>query len=330
MTYSINTVPIPGTLIDAVVYAFHATGGYDMEAGFATVTTLAQMDLSYCDVTDALQIEFPVSLFNDKLGTYHAETQAFIKDEVANDSISISASDFKAALILGGKSQIVSVGAYASMYTNFQTYVTTYFGLPNGFASLFAKANESLELSGTNDQENLFNLFTAPKNDTSEGAVPGQASEMLDDISGNYIKDLSGNIVISDIVRLLRFAVDYNAFGNRVPIGPDEANGPMNWGVNDRFQPGDLIYVPTGTKITLDVDISSELQTSPFNNPNLTEGSAFGISSNSITSLTGAQTTAFLGFNSTSQAGDYSIASTVTRTNIHRILRVPLLLRMVA
>ena len=324
MSYTINTVPTPGeALVDDVVYAFHATGGYDMEAGFATVTTLAQMDLSYCDVTDALQIEFPISLFNDKLGTYDTDTQAF-----PVDSIEINAAEFKAALVT--KTQIVSVGAYASMYTNFQTYVTTYFGLPNGFASLFAKANESLELSGLNDQENLFNLFTAPKNDTSEGAVPGQASEVDDDISGNYIKDLSGNIIISDIVRLLRFAVDFNAFGNRIPLGDDAENGPTNWGVNDRFQPGDLIYVPTGTKITLDVDISLELQTSPFNNPNLTEGSAFGISSNSITSLTGAQTTAFSGFNSTSQAGDYSIASTVTRTNIHRILKVPLLLRMVA
>lgn len=336
----INSVPSPGTLIDAIVYAFQATGGFDMEAGFATVTTLDQTTIPTFDVTDALQIEFPVSFFNSKLGTYDTETQAFVKDSVANDSITISAAQFKGSLL--SSTQIVSVGAYASMYTNFQTYVTTYFGLPNGFASLFAKANASLALSGTGDKENLFNLFTTPVNATSPLDEFGNASEIDDDISGNYIKDLSGNITISDIVRLLRYAVDFNAFGNRVPIAPDAANDDdgsgdytKNWGVNDGFQPGDLIYVPTGTKITLDLDISPELQTDPFNNPNLTVASMFGpIGGNTITGLTEGQTAAFFdtttGYNSTSQAGDYSIASTVTRTNIRRVLQVPLLLRMVA
>jgi hypothetical protein len=322
---TINTVPTPGTPIAANVFAFEATGGFDMEAGFATVTTLDQTTIPTFDVTDALQIEIPVSFFNTKLGNYDPDTQAF-----PVDSITISAADFQE--VLTTKDQIVHVGAYISMYTNFQTYVTTYFGLPNGFASLFAKANASLTLS-TDDKLNLFNLFTTPVNSTSPLDEVGNASEVGDDISGNYIKDLSGNITISDIVKLLRYAVDFNAFGNRVPLGPDEANGPSNWGVNHGFQPGDLIYVPNGTKVTLDLDISSELQTTPFNNPNLTVGSLFGPigeGSSSVNSLTTDLSTTFTGYTTTSEVGDYAITSTVTRTNINRVLNVPLLFRMVA
>ena len=323
----INQVPTVGSAIELSVYAFSGTGGFDMEAGFATVTRLDQAsNIVTYEVTNALQIELPALFFNSRLGTYDPLTQAFgIGSDpiVPNDSITILASDFKTAL--ASKTQIVHVGAYSGMYTKFQTYVTTYFGLPNGFASLFAKSSATLFLSGADDQENLFNLFTIPS-DPSVGMI----SEENDDISGNYIKDLSGSIVISNIVQALRFAVDFNAFGNRTPVLEGEANGAANFGVNDGFLPGDLFYIPTGTKITLDLDISPELQQVPLNNPNSSTSSAFGISGVSITGLTTTETDAAALFNTTSSSGDYSIASTVTRTNIHRILKVPLLLRVVA
>jgi hypothetical protein len=321
-----NAVPTPGTPISSLVYAFAATGGFDMEAGFTTVRTLEQSTVPTIDVTNALQIELPASFFNDKLGEYDDATQAF-----AVDSITISAADFKAALL--AKEQIVHVGAYQNMYTNFQTYVTTYFGLPDGFATLFTQSSVTLLQSGEGDQDNLFKLFTAPfATDISGNPLdaPDGASELNDDISGNYIKDLSGSIVISDIVKSLRFAVDYNAFGNRTPLGDNEANGPTNFGVNNRFLAGDLFYVPEGTQITLDLDISPELQQTPFNNPNLSNLSAFGIGGSSITGLTTAGTDAATTFNSSSVTGDYTIASTVTRTNINRLLKVPLLLRVTA
>ena len=325
---SVNTVPTPGTPISSTVYAFTATGGFDMEAGFATVRTLPQTTIPTYDVTNALQIELPASFFNDKLGTYDDATQAFTAD-----FISISAADFKTAL--AAKTQIVHVGAYSSMYTNFQTYVTTYFGLPTGFATLFSKSSVTLLQSGADDQENLYNLFKgAFATDISGNTISdpnSTASENNDEISGNYIKDLSGNITISNIVQSLRYAVDYNAFGNRTPLGPNDPNGPTNFGVNNRFIAGDLIYVPAGTKITLDLDISPELQQTPFNNPNLSEASAFGpIAGSTITGLTTDATSAGTTFNTSSSTGDYMIASTVTRTNIRRVLKVPLLLRVTA
>jgi hypothetical protein len=328
----INVVPTPGSLIPASVYALVATGGFDMEAGFKTVTTLDQSPILTYDVTNALQIELPANFFNSRLGTYDADTQSFKLNDVANDSITFTADEFKAALLV--KTQIVHVGAYANMYANFQTYVTTYFGLPNGFASLFSKASATLIQSGADDTEHLFNLFTASfANDLTGAAMTGgeptDISEINDEISGNYIKDLSGTILISNVVQLLRYAVDYNAFGNRIPIGEDDANGATNYGVNDRFIAGDLFYVPTGTRITLDLDISPELQQVPLNNPNSSNSSEFGpLSGSNISGLTGDAITMGATFNSSSATGDYSIASTVTRTNIHRVLKVPLLLRV--
>jgi hypothetical protein len=181
----------------------------------------------------------------------------------------------------------------------------------------------------------LFNLFTASFANNLIGETmtgePTGASELNDDISGNYIKDLSGTIVINNVVKLLRYAVDYNAFGNRTPLGDNAANGATNFGVNDRFIAGDLFYVPNGTRITLDLDISPELEQTPFNNPNLDNSSAFGpLLGSSVTGLTTAATGEGTTFNSSSATGDYSIASTVTRTNIHRVLKVPLLLRVTA
>jgi hypothetical protein len=76
----------------------------------------------------------------------------------------------------------------------------------------------------------------------------------------------------------------------------------------------------------------------PPNNPNVDNSSGFGVfgSTDSISTLTTAGTAAATAFNditiasNSSSTGDFSIASTVTRNNIHRIIKVPLLLRVIA
>ncbi len=318
-----NPYPYTGA-IATTVYAFSATGGYVMEAGFSTITTLPQSELPSYDVTNALQVTLPASVFNDKLvlSSYDETTQTFASSATFVDgAVSLSASEFQTAL--ASSAQIVGVGAYLNMYQNFKTYVTTYFGVPGGFASLFNQAT-LFTLTGT-DADNLYNLFKP----AAESIGAGETATG-DEISGNYVTDLSGSITISNVTQLLRYAVDTNVFGNRDPSGSGagDTNNTGNFGVADGFRDGDLIYVPTGTQITLDLDISPELFSSPFNNPNVDQTSTFaGIGgTNTVAGLTAADST----ITSMVVTGDYSSVSTVTRTNIKRVLKAPLLIRLTA
>ena len=313
-----NQTPIEGVVLGSV-YAFSATGGYTMAAGFATITTLEQTTVSQFDVTNALQVTIAASVLNDKLvlGSYDATTQTFADSETfvaSTASISLSAAQFQTALV--AKENIVSVGAYLAMYANFKTYVLTYFGIPGGFASLFSQAT-LFTLTGT-DQENLYDLLKPASPEATVETPTG------DDVSGNYVNDLTGSITISDITKLLRYAVDFNAFGNRTPGAPD-SDSP-NIGVGDGFLAGDLIYVAAGTQITLDLDISPELQLDPFNNLNNTEASVFGTGGSTVAGLTSTGATTF---SNTVIVGSYSNVSTVTRTNIKRVLNTPLLIRLI-
>lgn len=321
----LNPYPYTGAITGSV-YAFDASGGYVMEAGFATVTTLPQTALPIRDVTNALQVTLPASVFNDKLvlSSYDETTQTFATSaDFVDGAISLTASQFQTAL--ASSSQIIGTGAYTNMYSNFQTYVTTYFGVPGGFASLFNQAT-LFALSGT-DADNLYALFK-PSSPVTEGETATG-----DEISGNYVKDLTGTITINNITQLLRYAVDTNVFNNRDPAGSGagDPNNAGNFGVKDGFRDGDLIYVKEGTQITLDLDISPELYSTspaPFNNPNVDQNSTFaGIGgTNTVSGLTAADST----ITSMAISGDYSSISTVTRTNIKRVLKAPLLIRLTA
>lgn len=313
--------------LNGTFYAFNATGGFEMEQGFQTITTLPSSPFSSFDVTNALQVVLDVAVFNEKLNLFKDYTNGTITstsyDETLQEfdvsSITISASDFKSAL--PHYNRIISVGAYASMYTNFENYVKQYFGYPGGFASLFNQAT-LFDLSA-NDKENLHKLLVPASPDTSGFTDIGEG----DEISGNYIKDLSGNITISNITELLRYAVDTNVFNNRDPTAgetipsADPDGNLYNFGVGDGFMAGDLIWVPLGTQITLDLDISEELYINPFNNPNSSTSSTFSGLDTTTTTTDSAITNMVT-------AGDYSSVSTVTRKNINRVLKAPLLIRL--
>ena len=336
MTITAGINALEETVVLGEVFAFSATGGYEMVAGFETIATLPQTDLLKFDVTDALQVTMLASVFNLKLGitdtttTYDATSQTFGETATAvadgtfvisDASIKLSALQFKEALL--AKDNIVSVGAYTNMYANFQNYVTTYFGIPGGFASLFNQAT-LFAIDGTDQKQHLYDLL---KPATIEAAVEGVDG---DEVAVDYVNDLTGSITISDITKLLRYAVDFNAFGNRTPGVPDSAS--PNFGVGDGFLAGDLIYVAGGTQITLDLDISPELKLEPLNNLNATQASLFGMDGSTITGLTISGLDGFADLPSAivvGQESSYSNVSTVTRTNIKRIMKAPLLIRLI-
>uniref|UniRef100_A0A6C0KKI7 Uncharacterized protein n=1 Tax=viral metagenome TaxID=1070528 RepID=A0A6C0KKI7_9ZZZZ len=350
----------PPTIITAsyegFYYAFYGSGGFTMDQCFNTIKLQQQNPLLRYDVTKAVQVRFNVRTFNEKIGLYKAwnnvdiSSSAFnsVTDKFPQNSITINASEF-----LNGMSaaQVLSVGAYETMYSDYIQFVNTYFGYAGGFSSLFADASEFDINGGVFDANAFMNIITPY---TTEG--------------GENVKPLEGSITISDINNLLKFAIDGNVFKNRTPQVLDatdasasdpgyDASGfsyahslyKTNFGMADGFIHGDLIFIPAGTTVKLHVVIDSE-NYNPLNNlgpsnvtdlissmdtdrtytkkyyPNNGSGettaqdmfiyddSAFDISGNS--ELPGTAKKIF------------TERSTATTTNIDRVLTAPLLIRL--
>lgn len=266
------------------VYVLEATGGFYMERGFDTIKLAEQTAPAHIDVTDAIQIKMDVATFNSKLDltSFDAVTDSFGVDE-----ITLTSEDLTAGLT--SASQVISVGKYSTLYSDFQAYVASYFGFDGGYSSLFAAASEFKI-----DEDNHFDGASFIALLTGVAADP----------SGRYISDLSGSITISNIAKLLKYSVDANVFGNRDPE-------VKNWGVSDGFVNGDLIWVPEGTTITLNLAIDAEAF-APLNNA----GPGYG----SNTAQT--QTTSFTSTN-------FSLETTATTTLITRVAKAPLLIKLV-
>lgn len=281
--YDINNPDPSGNVFVGEVYAFNASGGFSMERGFDTIKLAEQTAPVHVDVTDAVQIMMDVATFNDKLGLFDSVTDSFV-----NDEITITAGELTEGVT--DDSQIISVGKYSTLYSDFQSYVASYFGIAGGFSSLFNAASEfAIDTDNTFTGASFIALLTASAQDPS----------------GRYISDLSGSITISNIAKLLKYSVDGNVFGNRDPE-------VTNWGVENGFVAGDLIWVPAGTTITLKLAIDPEAL-APLNNAGTSFGSATALS----------QSTTFT-------SGDNFTQTTEATTElITRVVTAPLLIKLV-
>lgn len=286
-------------------YAFLATGGFTIEQGFATVKLLQENPLSKYDMTNALQVKYDVALFNKKLGIVkdaankNVIDSSFIlaSDRFPNDIITITADEFVQNMTTR---QVISVGTYYSLYSDYVNYVSTYFGYSGGYASLFSQASEFNINNGVFDASAFINI------------INGQSV----DPSGNYINNLSGSISIYNINNLLRFAIDGNVFGNRDPASgatASDTNNQANYGMLDGFVAGDVILVPNGTTITLRLMVDPELY-GPVNNIGPTNVSNLTQQSNFIQKY---------------GANNYTESSSASYTNITRVLTAPLMIKLV-
>jgi hypothetical protein len=287
-----DPTPAGGVHADTV-YAFGATDGFVMERQFADITLRPADTISRFDVVDSVQVTVAASVFNTKLGVFDTVDDCFKIDGTEVDEITFTSEDFRTAL--EDSENVLSVGSLSTLYTDFKTYVGVYFGFNGGFETLFAAASEF------NIDEN--NVFDA---DALAALIAGEAAG--EDPATPYTKVMTGSITISNITKLLRFAVDSNCFGNRVPdstAGTSGAAGDAaNFGVNNGFLPNDLIWVPTGIEITLKLAIDAE-SFNPINNrgPNYVQS----------TDLTN---------------GNFSSNTTATTTLITRVVKVPMLIRL--
>jgi hypothetical protein len=308
----INTIYDSSHVYATQVFAFNASGGFLMERGFDDIQFREADAIPRFDVTDAVQVLFDVSTFNAKLGLVKDATNSSITStsfDVSGDyftssgselsSISLSSEELIAGLDVDGL-QVISVGKYATLYSDFRNYVSSYFGFDGGFSSLFAAASE-FEIDGDNHFDGA--SFVRLLNGEAVGA------------NGSYISDLSGSISVSNLTRLLRYAVDTNCFGNRTPsVDPSgssvDPSYNSNYGVADGFIAGDLIWIPAGTNVTLKIAIDSE-SFLPLNNI----GASFA-------SANYTQTTSYTGAN-------FSQSTSATTNLISRTVTAPLLIKLV-
>jgi hypothetical protein len=345
------------------VYAFFATGGYTMDQCFNTIKILKSSELVQYDVTQAVQVRFDVRIFNAKLGLYKDDANQYITyssfdislDRFEKDEITLTHGQFVNGQTIQGHnltgmtaSQVISVGTYNTMYKDYIEFVNTYFGYAGGFSTLFSQASEFDINQGVFDANSFINIINP-----------------YTDPSGENVKELTGSITISNINELLRYAVDANIFNNRRPttshaevnaasgnpgaydvsgevpileivdasgiidvtgngtaadicgnvISPLQGLYKSNYGVADGFVAGDLIFIPEGTTISLHLDIDAELY-SPLNNIGATNVLGL-ISSQDFTRKYGT-TSQYL----------FKEHSTATNTNIDRVLKAPLLIKL--
>ena len=284
-----NTLDLSNNPIEDSVYAFNATGGFEMERGFDTIKQHEHEAPVYVDVTDSIQVLMNFQSFNAKLGEFDAVTDTFL-----NDAITFEAEEFTAAI--DNAEKVFSVGKYVTLYSDFQDYVSKYFDTAGGFSSLFSGASE---FAIDRVDEDTANVFDA-------ASFVALLTSSAQDASGRYISDLSGAITISNISKLLKYVVDGNVFGNRDP----EAS---NWGVEQGFQPGDLIWVPAGTQVILKLAIDEEAL-NPINN--VGPSATFGGSATSSESWT-------------SDNELFTRETLATTTLITRTVKAPLLIKLV-
>jgi hypothetical protein len=292
-------------------FAFTATGGFEMAQGFETITQLTEASFNSYDMTNAVQVLFDVKTFNTKLGiTKDADNSAITatsydeeSDAFPTDSITISAAEFKTGIPAAGR--IVSVGKYSTLFSDFINYIHMYFGYAGGFASIFNSGTTYDICGGVFNTDSLYKLINQSSANSGNGI---------------YVNDLSGSITISNINQLLRYAVDGNIFSNRDPSGnnndSNDASDPSfnyNYGVGDGFMAGDLIFVPSGTKITLNLNVAAEAYL-PINN--------IGPSSSYLETLRAAQQSSY------QYNGYYTETTTASLTNINRVVTAPLLIRL--
>jgi len=288
------------------VFAILGQGGFFIEEEFPMIKLAQQLPVTSYDVTNAVQVLYDVNLINTKLGILKDSSNSTVLDSSYNpatdslpiDSITITADEFRTHMTTN---QVISVGTYSTLYSDFFRYVNTYFSYPDGFPSLFVNADDVSYNQNVFDASAFIHIINEYGPDT---------------ITHETIHNLSGSITINNINSVLRYAVDSNIFNNRPPSN-------RHYGIADGFIAGDLIMVPAGTTVTLKLEIQPELSLpinnfGPYNVQNLCAPNTPSTPETSIDSQYNYSNK----YNSTM----YTKSTVATTTNITSVLTAPLLL----
>ena len=363
--YNTLNVDASGLVFTGQNFAFPATSTLAVTQGFSTIHRLPEQQVNIFDVTDSVEVRILASLFNAKInvvktgapGSWNASTNVYFdasSDMLLTDSLAFSSAEFKSAV--ASPSNVVSVGGFRTLYSDFANYVASYFGLTKpgqGVQTGIPKiANGSTGVDASNGVATGFStLFSGeygfnPNNGVFGptqlyNIIQGDGSHTADNSGCNV---LQGAITLTNLTKLLRYAVDSNCFGNRNPdpssntVGNAIGSSKWNYGVTDGFLAGDMIFVPTnGFAITLNLNINYNTTVNTYLGNNIGQANAlatqaqldasfghvYDASSGTILSSTGATVNG-------QNDGAQLFATTVTNKNLlSRTLSCPLLIRLV-
>jgi hypothetical protein len=219
--------------------AIRAGGGFYTEQYFGEIPFIGSIGtdlIQLYDLTNTLQIDYDVRIFNEKLGIYKDSlnenvidsTNSLIYDTSTgyvnnDDNITLSVDDFLDHI---SDSQVTGLGKYSTLHSEFIRKTNTYFGYADGFERIF-------DASGTTDV--IDNPFTA------ENLLQILQQRVTDD-SGNERYKLSGSVNLYQLTNLLSFMSLNNHFSNR--LGKTQFDG---------FFAGDRILIESGITISLAV-----------------------------------------------------------------------------
>lgn len=229
------------------LYVIDGSGGYVIQQNLQDISLNNQTILNQYDVSAAIQIRLGVRPLNSAIGiekdgdnlnvvssTFDASNELFVPDSITFDS--------KDLLESIEEKNILSIGKMSTLYSDFNYTVEKYFGLPDGFGSLFSEEHARTLNNGVFDISGLYAIMNGNNFN----------------IEGSYVSDLSGSFTITDVTKKMRYIVDTNIFDNR-----DTAD--VSYNVQDGFIENDLIYIPDGVTVTIKVDIEKEIY-APRNN----------------------------------------------------------------
>ena len=232
---------VDGMIITENLIAIDATGGFTIDISLADIDLLTENPIRDFDLTETLQLEFDVRIFNEKIGLIKDASNITILDSsfnselnvFPNDSFTLTFEEFKDNL---DSSQVISLGKFETIYSDFKQYINHCFYYNNLFPSLL-KSSDATDISnGIFDSDQFIELIN--------GQYVNEDGETVDNFSGSVKLD---NINIS-----LSYILQADPFENRV------VSSDLSYSRSDGFISGDLILVNPGMIIELKLIVDQQ------------------------------------------------------------------------
>ena len=230
-----------GMIVTEDLIAIDATGGFAIDISLTDIEIIAQNPIREFDLTETLQLEYDVRIFNEKIGLIKDASNSTVLDSSFNattgafptTTVNITFDEFKNNMTA---SQVTSLGKFETLYSDFKQYINKFFYYSNLFPSLL-KSGDATDISnGTFDSDLFIEL------------INGQSVNS----EGNTVNNFSGSIQIYDINGALSYIVKDNPFDNR-PTTTD-----LSFSLSDGFIEGDTILVNPGMSIELQLIIDQQ------------------------------------------------------------------------
>ena len=199
------------------------------------------------NVSNAFEVLFDVRQFNTLLGLTKDGSNIQIlsssydisSDSFANDSITLPFTSFFSHI---NSNTQISVGSLTNLSIDFKNYINTFYNEINS-STIYSISSDFNPFNGVFNNATFTSLITSLLSSMDSSGVVSKS------IHGVIVSGLDGNITVPNINGLLRYAVQTNAFGNRIP----DSTTYSSYGVKNGFLADDLIYINNGLKITLNV-----------------------------------------------------------------------------